>query len=316
MDILLSMKIFRKVVELNSFVGASEKLDISTAMTSKYIKNLEDHLGVRLLNRTSRRLSLTNEGKIYYDSCTEILNDLEEVESAIKCASVVPTGILKVAVPAWFNFNYFTEGITAYCKKYPEVLLEISLNDRLIDLVEEGIDVALRVTYEPNSNLIARRICNVNFFITGSEKYLETYGTPKSISDFEKHKFINSNHSKQRNSLFYIENEIIKQIDVKPAMITNNTTLILKSALSGLGLAFLPEYLVNECESIGSATKLKIVLPELKFPQHYLFAVYSSRRFLSPKVRTFIDFMVEWMGKNSMKNKSQSTGALLVLTPK
>lgn len=291
MDTLFSMKVFKQVVELSSFIGASDRLNISTAMTSKHIKNLEEYLGVRLLNRTSRKLSLTNEGRIYYDSCAEILNELEETEASLKCSAAVPTGTLKVAVPVWFNISSFTDGISKYCEKYPEVLIELSLNDRLVDLVEEGIDIALRVTSDPHSTLIARRICPIKFGIVGSKKYLDKYGRPKHYSDLANHKFVINNNTRLKNNLIFKDGDQEKSMQLKVVLNTNNTSLVSKAVGSGIGLSYLPELLINE-ES--PASKLEFVLPDLEFPPLYLFAVYSSRRFLSPRVRTFIDFMVDW----------------------
>ncbi|MFN4151641.1 MAG: LysR family transcriptional regulator [Candidatus Sericytochromatia bacterium] len=292
MDLFFSIKIFQKVVELNSFSQAGERLDLSTAMTSKYIKGLEEHLGVRLLNRTSRKISLTNEGKIYYERCSEILNELEDVESALKSTSVTPSGLLRITIPSWFGFRKFTEGISKYSEKYPNVTVEILLNDKLYDLVEENIDLALRVVYDPQSSLIAKRICEVKFFIVASKEYLNKYVTPQNILDLKKHKFITQNHTKQKNILYYKENNQIKNIDLNPSLITDNTIFSLESSLSGMGLAFVPEYLINQ-EHLKD--KVEIVLPDVTFPEHYLFAVYSSKRFLSPKVRTFIDFISDWM---------------------
>jgi DNA-binding transcriptional LysR family regulator len=292
MDLFFSIKIFQKVVDLNSFSQAAERLNMSTAMTSKYIKSLEEHLGVRLLNRTSRKISLTNEGRIYYERCSEILNDLEDVESALKCTSVIPSGLLRITVPSWFGFKKFTEGISKYSEKYPNVTIELFLNDRIYDLVEENIDVALRVVSDPNSNLIAKRICEVKFFIVASKEYLDKYGRLENINEIKKHKFITLNHVKQKNLLTYKEKNQIKAIDLKSSLITDNTSFSLESAISGMGLAFIPEYLITQ-ELLD--TKLEIVLPETILSEHYLFAVYSSKRFLSPKVRTFIDFMSDWL---------------------
>lgn len=292
MDTLFSMKVFQQIAELGSFIAASEKLDISKAMTSKHIKHLEEHLGVRLINRTSRRISLTNEGKIYFERCNEIINDLEETEASLKSSNASPKGVLKVAVPNWFQFRHFTNGVKKYQEKYPDVMIDFSLNDRMVDLVEEGIDIALRVTNEPHSNLIARRICKVNFFITGNKTYLDKYGRPKNPYDLKEHKYISQTSTKMKNSLPLIyENKEIS-IEMKQIISTNSTALIAQMAASGVGLGLLPEYLISE-EPLKN--ELEIVLPEYTINMNvYLFAVYSSRKFLSPKVRTFIDFMAQW----------------------
>ncbi|MFN4151536.1 MAG: LysR family transcriptional regulator, partial [Candidatus Sericytochromatia bacterium] len=146
MDKLFSCKVFIEIVENNSFVKASEKLNISTAMTSKYLQFLEENLQLRLLNRTNKKISLTEEGKIYFERCKDLINDFEETELSLKGSKSNPKGVLKVALPNWFQFGYFTEGVAKYLEKYPDVIIEFSLNDMIIDLVEEGIDIALRVT--------------------------------------------------------------------------------------------------------------------------------------------------------------------------
>ncbi len=292
MDTLFSMRVFKQVIDLNSFVAASEKMDISTSVTSKHIKHLEEYLNVKLINRTSRKLSLTPEGKIFYDSCQEILSDFDQVEASLKCKATVPQGLLKVAAPGWFINSGFTNAISTYLKKYPDVLLEVSLNDRIIDLVEEGIDIALRITNEPHSTLIARRICEIKFTLVGSKEYLKINGRPKSLSDLEKHKFITTNHISLRNKLAFKRNNEIEQIEVKPTLTCNNTAFVAQAVTSGIGLSLLPEMLVNE--NIATS-ELEVLLPEFSIPNpYYLYTVYSTRRFLSPKVRTFIDFMVEW----------------------
>lgn len=291
MDKFISMKVFREIIETGSFVSASEKLDLSKAMTSNYLKALEEELGVRLINRTSRKISLTEEGKSYYEHCKDILDNLEEVESSLKSSQASPKGLLRVAIPNWFHFSYFNLGIAKYLEKYPEVILDLSLNDRVVDLVEEGIDIALRVTKEPHSTLIARRICEVKFFIVGSKKYFEKYDKPKRPIDLEKHKFISQNNTKIKK-LAIKDGEEILNININNIHSTNSTTMCAQMATTGIGITGLPEFMINE-EPYKS--NLEIILEEypLEF-KVYLFAVYSNRRYLLPKVRTFIDFMVNW----------------------
>lgn len=295
MDTLYSMRVFKQVIDLNSFVAAAEKLDISTSVTSKHIKYLEEYLAVRLINRTSRRLSLTAEGKIFYDSCVDILNGFDEAQALLKSKTVTPKGLLKIAVPVWFINSDFTDAIATYLKKYPEVMVEVSLNDRIVDLVEEGIDIALRVTNEPHSTLIARRICEIKFVLVGSNDYLKIHGRPKKLSDLEKHKFIVINHTGLKKQFVFKVKDKIEQVEVTPTLSCNNTSFAAQASASGIGLALLPELLIQE-SSIHS--KLEILLPEYAVPNlYFLYAVYSTRHFLSPKVRTFIDFMVEWYKK-------------------
>lgn len=292
MDKLFSMRVFKNIADLNSFAAASARLNISSSACSKYIKHLEDYLNVRLINRTSRRLSLTDEGKIFYQSCVDILNDFDQAEEAIKSKSVNPKGLLKIAVPVWFSNSNFTDALSEYQKKYPEVIIEVALNDRLTDLVEEGIDIALRITSEPHSTLIARRICEIKFVIAASKKYLSGKKEIKRPWDIEEHKFIVINHVNINNLLQFKSKDKSENAKVNPAVYCNNTVFAAQAAASGLGLAFIPEMLVKEDYL---KDKLEILLSDYSNQTRYfLYAVYTSRRFLSPKVRTFIDFIVDW----------------------
>lgn len=295
MDTLFSMRVFKQVIDQNSFVAASEKLDISTSVTSKHIKHLEEYFCVRLINRTSRRLSITPEGKIFYDSCSQILSEFDEAESALKSKSVTPRGLLKIAVPGWFINSDFTDAIADYLKKYPDVLVEVSLNDRIVDLVEEGIDIALRVTKEPHSTLIARRICEIKFALVGSSEYLKKNGYPKKISDLKDHKFVVINHTGVKNNFIFNVNNKIESVSVEPHLVCNSTSFAAYAASSGIGITFLPELLINEDPF---KSKLEKILDDYSVTDlYFLYAVYSTRRFLSPKVRTFIDFIVDWYKK-------------------
>jgi DNA-binding transcriptional LysR family regulator len=294
MDKLISMKLFTEIIDTGSFIGAAEKLDISKAMASKYIQFLEDDLGIRLINRTSRKISLTEEGRIYFEHCKELFNELEETEASLKNSTTSPKGTLKVAIPNWFQFRYFAEGINKYLEKYPKVTVDLSLSDRVVDLVEEGIDLALRVTTEPHFNLIARRICEVKFHVVGSKEYFDKYGWPQKPSDLENHKYVNQTSSKHGNMPFKDENKRIT-IKTKEVASANTTSMVAQMVAAGIGYAPLPEFLIND-EPFKS--KLKIVLNDYPIDMKtYLFAVYLNRRYLSPKVRTFIDFMVDWFKK-------------------
>lgn len=295
MDKFSTMKVFQQIIDTGSFIAASEKLGISKAMTSTHIRNLEDELGVRLINRTSRKISLTNEGRIYYERCNEILKELEETEASLKSSTARPKGLLRVAIPNWFQFKNFTEAIKKYREKYPEVEIDFSLNDRIVDLVEEGIDLALRVTSEPHSNLIARRIIPIKFCIAGSKEYLDKYGWPKKPEDLTKYEWVQTSHIRLKNGIPLKDGDKIVYLDLKQVITANSTIMISTLGASGAGLVILPELLVKD-EIVKNC--LEIILPEYPVViENYLYAVYSSRRYLSPKVRTFIDFMVEWFKK-------------------
>lgn len=297
MDTLLSMKVFRQVAEQQSFVRAAERLNLSPAMTSKHIQHLEEYLGVRLLHRTSRRVSLTQEGKLYFERCSEILHELDATEAALRQASHKPRGVLQIAAPVWMHQRRFTEALAAYCRQYPEVRLDLNLEDRVVDLVEESVDLALRVTAEPHSNLIARRICPMPIVIVGSKRWLDAHGRPQRPEELSHYPMIVNHSLRVWNSLSYLGPDGPRQLQVKPVLQTNNTSLIAQAAASGIGLAVLPEWLLDD---LSLSQELEIVLPEIRWPEpFYLYAVYTSRRFQSPKVRSFIDHMLAWFKPGS-----------------
>jgi DNA-binding transcriptional LysR family regulator len=188
MDTLLSMKVFRQVVESGSFVGAAERLSLSTAMTSKRIMLLEKHLGTRLLNRSTHSLSLTESGKLFFERCKVILEEIAEAESAVGAVSGVPRGTLRVTAPSWAATRQVVDLVAAYRQRYPEVVVDLSFEDRFVDLIEEGYDLAIRATSDPPpAGLIARPLRPVPFVIAASRNYLKRYGVPQAPEDLAQH---------------------------------------------------------------------------------------------------------------------------------
>ncbi|MEH2414923.1 LysR family transcriptional regulator [Nostoc sp.] len=289
MDTLLSMKVLRQVVESGSFVAAAERLNLSTAMTSKHVMHLERNLGARLLNRTSRHLSLTEAGTVYYEQCREMLDNLEVVEAAVGRATVAARGVLKITAPVWFANPLFTKALAQYRSRYPDVLLDLNLNDRMVDLVEEGFDLALRVTHEPGSSLLARRICPIQFMLVGSPDYLCRNGYPKNPSELSKHVILTYSYWRF-NGVFFDGSNGRETVKLAASMRSNNTSMLYQAALANMGLAFLPEWLI---EDDLTTRRLEVLKPDYTLPTAFLYAVYTSRRYLSPKVRTFVDFLTD-----------------------
>src|SRR3977135_947465 len=188
MDTLLSMRVFRQVIESGTFVGAAERLSLSTAMTSKHLMHLEKHLGTRLLNRSSRSLSLTESGKLFFERCKAILEEVEEAELAVGSVSGVPRGTLRVTAPSWSASRLMVDLVAAYRQRCPEVVLDISFEDRFVDLVEEGYDLAIRATADQlPAGLIARPLRPMPFVIVASKEYVKRCGAPQSPGDLPQH---------------------------------------------------------------------------------------------------------------------------------
>jgi len=187
MDTLISMQVFRLVAELKGFAAAARRMDMSAAMASKHVMHLERRLGTRLLNRTSRHVSLTETGALYFEQSRQMLDALEEVEAAVTKATVVPRGTLRVSAPVWFANPTFVAVLAAYRARYPEVNIDMDLSGRMVNLVEEGFDLALRASATPGDNLVARTIMPAVFHLVGAPSYLQKAGRPKQMGDLVSH---------------------------------------------------------------------------------------------------------------------------------
>jgi DNA-binding transcriptional LysR family regulator len=299
MDTLLSMKVFCQVVESGSFVTAAERLNLSTAMTSKHIMSLERHLGTRLLNRTSRHLSLTAAGTVYYDRCQEILDRLEMAEAAVSRSTVAANGILKISAPVWFANPLFAKVLMEYHDRYPDVLLDLKLSDRMVNLVEEGFDLALRVRHNPIDTVLGRSICRIQFRLVGSPEYLRAHGSPKTHSELSRHIFITYAHRPFGEGVFFdtpIERETLK---LTVSIRCDNTAMLHQAVLASMGLAFLPEWLILDDLTSG---RLEVIQLDSALPDALLDAVYTSRRYLLPRVKTFIDFLTDRFADSTVRD--------------
>ncbi|WP_439395956.1 LysR family transcriptional regulator [Bradyrhizobium sp. PMVTL-01] len=287
MDSLVSMRVFCLVAELKSFATAAQRLRISPAMASKHVMQLEKRLGTRLLNRTSRRVSLSESGAIYFEQARQMLDSLDEVEAAVSHATVVPRGTLRLTAPVWMANTIFVSVLADYQARYPEVRLDIDLSGRLVNLVEEGFDLALRATGAPDEALIARPITGVPFYMVAAPAFLKRAGRPKTLADLSGQALLH--YALYPGESFSFEGEQGPEtVKLNPVLRSGNETLLHMAALEGMGLAFLPKWLVTADIAAG---RLEHVMPGHIVFVGKLFAVYPSRKYLSAKVRTFIDFV-------------------------
>nr|WP_255763129.1 MULTISPECIES: LysR family transcriptional regulator [unclassified Mycetohabitans] len=293
-DRFTSIRVFREVAEAGSFVKAAERLNISTAMTSKHIASLERELHVRLLNRTTRHMSLTEAGSVYYEQCCEALDILQAAEAALGAQSSQPQGVLKVSAPGWFATRRFADLVAAYQHRFPHVLIDLRLENRFVDLTQEGYDMALRATSEPSPSLIVRPLCEVPFLLVGTPDYLARHRMPREPLDIEAHRIVLPNYTNlDRVELsgprgrFTIRNRAVLK--------TNDTSMALQCVKAGLGLAYLPEWIVVTELRDGALLRL---LPDYALFSPRVYAVYTSRKYMTSKVRTFIDFLSEALGSD------------------
>lgn len=287
MDTLVSMKVFCLVAELKSFVTAAQRLRISPAMASKHVMQLEKRLGTRLLNRTSRRVSLSESGALYFEQARQMLDSLDEVEAAVSKATVVPRGTLRLTAPVWMANTIFAGVLADYQARYPDVRLDVDLSGRMVNLVEEGFDLALRATAAPEEALIARPITTVPFYLVAAPAFLKRAGRPKTFADLSGQALLH--YALYPGESFSLNrNGTVETVKLNPVLCSGNETLLHLAALEGMGFAFLPKWLVTE--DIGNGRLVRVLADEVIF-EGRLLAVYPSRKYLSAKVRTFIDFV-------------------------
>lgn len=288
MDSLVSMRVFCLIAELKSFSAAAERLRISPAMASKHVMQLEKRLGTRLLNRTSRRVSLSESGTLYFEQARQMLDSLDEVEAAVSKATVVARGRLRLTAPVWMANTMFAGVLADYQARHPEVCLDVDLSGRLVNLVEEGFDLALRATGAPDESLIARPITKVAFHLVAAPPYLDRAGRPTKPADLAGRALLHY-ALYPGESFSYPGEHDVETVKLNPVLRSGNETLLHMAALEGMGFAFLPKWLVADDIAAG---RLVHILPDDVAFEGRLFAVYPSRKYLSAKVRTFIDFVV------------------------
>lgn len=289
----MSMAIFVEVVESGGFTAASEKSRLSRAAISKHILQLEDHLGTRLFNRTTRRVSLTETGQIYYERCKSILADIDEAEASVGEATTEAHGGLRINAPMSFGSLHFGPAIAAYCKRHPRVRVTLDLNDRFVDMVAEGFDVVIRIAQLEDSSFIARKIAPCHMVLCAAPSYLEQFGVPKVPQDLAIHRCLFYTNLQNSGHWTFIGPQGQETVSVSGPLCANNGEILKSAAVEGLGVALEPTFIVGPELKAG---RLQVVLPEYHPPEIAVYALYPSRRYLTAKVRTFVDFLTSYFG--------------------
>jgi DNA-binding transcriptional LysR family regulator len=290
MDLVSAMKIFTAIVDNGSFAAAANRLDLSRAMASKTVAALEEHLGTRLLNRTTRRLSLTEAGMAFYERSVQILADIWEAEQVAGRTATEPRGILKVTMPLAYGLHRLGPVVAQYAERYPQVKMNLSLSDRKIDLIEEGYDVAIRIGRLPESGLIARKLGTAHSIIAGAPDYLERHGRPEVPADLAAHQCLGYSLTNLGDEWRLQGPDGIVSVPSRGSIKADNGDMLRLAAVAGAGLIFQPWFIVEEDVRAG---RLEWILKDYASEELGIYAVYPSRRYLSAKVRTFIDFLLE-----------------------
>jgi len=294
MDRLAAIEAFVRVAETHSFSEAARRLHASQSAISRAVSGLEAELGARLLHRTTRSLTLTEAGRGYFERAARILADLEEANLAVTQLQAAPRGRLRVNAPMSFGFLHLAPALPDFLALYPELSVDLSMSDRFVDLIEEGVDVAVRIGALEDSSLIARKLAPIRRVVCASPAYLKSRGTPLAPDDLKQHDCLcNSNIAVLHEWRFAAADGKLWPVDVNGRLSANNGDALRIAALKGLGLANLPTFIVGADLQAGT---LVTVLDEFGVQDLSMSAVYPPGRHLSPKVRAFVDFLADRFG--------------------
>jgi DNA-binding transcriptional LysR family regulator len=291
-DTLTRIRVFINVVETGSFSAASERMGLSRAAASKYVAQLEAHLGGRLLNRTTRRVSTTESGRVYFERCREILHNLEEADGLVSGLTAQPRGTLRITAPTYFASRYLLPLINEFTQNCPELNVELMCAERLVDLVDEGYDLAVRMTNLGDSDLIARRLSSFRHVLVASPDYLAKRTAPRRPDDLHEHASLLYAYLPGSMWRFTKDGED-SSVPVSPLVRSNNPDVLLEAAVSGMGVALLPTFLTSDA-ILGGA--LRILLPEYESIEMNIYAVYASRHHLPAKTKMFVDYLRSRIG--------------------
>ncbi len=293
MDKIETMKAFSAVVQEGSFAKAAQRLNLSPQLISKYVSRLEEALHTRLLNRTTRKVSMTEAGSAYFARCQQILIDIEEMESALSNLHQKVSGVLTISAPMSFGAKHLAKLLVDFQRQYPEVKVDLKLTDRKVDIVEEGIDIALRIGRLKSSSLIARRLTSIRIAICASPEYLKKKGTPQTVQELHGHTYLK--YSYADNAMLFAQfGKEGQDLKLRSSINCNNGDLLVAAAIYGGGIAIQPTFIAGEAIAAG---KLQEILSAYAPEPVGLYAVYAHRKFLASKVRSFVDFISDYYGE-------------------
>ena len=290
MDKFQEMQSFVAIVDAGSFVRAADALETSKAAVSRHLAELEHRLGVRLLNRTTRKLSLTDDGQSFYHRCTEIIAAVNNAECELSSRSTQASGLLRISVPVTFGIRYLAPLWGVFLGLHPKITLDVALADRTVDLVEDGIDLAIRISEFPHPNLIGRKLASTRIILCASPTYLERKGVPKYPQELADHDVISYTYWTSRDEWKFDGPDGPVMVKTHPRLFTNNGDTCRAAALQHQGIILQPSFLVEDDLRSGA---LHEILPAYKSVELGIYAIYASRRQLPLKLRHLIDFLVE-----------------------
>lgn len=293
MDTVDGMRTFAAVISEGSFSGAAERLSMSPQLVSKYVAQLESRLGARLINRSTRRLSITEVGMAYFERCQDVLADIDEMESAVGDATTAARGLLRINAPMSFGTLHLTRAIAEYQCGQPEVSVDLTLDDRVVDIVSEGYDIAIRIGRLRESSLVARKLAAVRLVICGASDYLADRGVPDTPQDLKDHECLRYTLSSNSDRWRFKDDETTYDVRVQGRFSASNGDAIRLAAMAGRGLALQPTFIVGDDIRAG---RLQLVLENYEVEPLAVYAIYAHRKYLSGKVRTLVEFLSGYFG--------------------
>lgn len=292
MDKLTSMNVFVRVAKAGSFASGARDLGISRAMATKHIMQLENNLGIRLFNRTTRSLSLTEVGAAYLERCQQLLMDVDEMESAVTHMQTDARGVLKISAPPVIGATHIAAAISEFLKLHPDVTVDLILQSHLADVVDDGIDMAIYLGSLHDTSLVARKIASSPLVVCGSPDYFKKYGIPEKPEDLHAHSCLVNWAIEPREQWQFNSAEGSQLVRISGRIQSNVADAIRIAAINDLGLVMLPKYIVGRDIQKG---RLQVVLKNYTRVPLDVHAVYPHRRYLSAKVRMFLDFLQAWL---------------------
>lgn len=289
MDKFESLRAFVQVVEAGGFAAAARRLGMSRSQVNKLVINLEDALGVQLLHRTTRQVTPSATGLAFYERCTAILADLSEAERDVTQQQSEPRGTLRLNAPMSFGTLHLATAISDFLSQYPDLSIELTLNDRFVDPIEEGFDVTVRISRPPQAaSLIVHELAPARLVVCAAPSYLEQRGVPEVPQDLSHHSCLHYGHLPAHHSWSFIDGEQQYSIAVSGILCSNNGEVLRAATLSGLGISLLPTFIVGPDLQQG---RLRILLPDYRVPDLKLYVIYPVNRHLSTKIRLLTDFL-------------------------
>ena len=296
MDTLTRMRAYKDVVEAEGYSAAARRIGRSKALLSKYVRELEDDLSTLLINRTTRQFSLTEAGHEYYARVTEILRDIDDLQDIVRQKSGDVSGRIRLSAPRTLADSVFGQAFVDFAKQYPDIALDISLDDRIVDLVEEGFDMAIRVAEMTDSSLIARRLGDFSVSIYASPSLIETYGHPASPQELGNKPCVIDTNGRSRNVWQFVNSNKEKYaVTVKAVIEANSPEVMRRAVVSGAGFGMVPDIIA--ASDLAAGRLVRLFCKDLQ-NNRGIYVVYPHRRYLTARVRTFVDFLANWIKLN------------------